>query len=692
MVLCACNSGDNRNRLAVSSSPYLQQHADNPVYWYEWGDEAFSKAKKENKPLLISIGYSSCHWCHLMEKESFMDTSVARLMNDNFICIKVDREERPDVDNIYLAACQLLTGSGGWPLNAFALPDGKPFFAGTYYSKPSWINLLKQITEAYKKKNELVLKQADALTKGIVKEDISFLNTDTSSFILDKRTYNNFFYNINKLIDKNNGGLSGTPKFPMPSAMEFLLQYYYLTGNSQALTEVNNTLTHIITGGMYDQVGGGFSRYATDSLWRIPHFEKMLYDNGQLISLFAHAYQVTKNELYKNILSETIVFVERELAAPKAGFYSSLNADTEEGEGEYYSWEYDSFNKVIGGATGNLMAEYFNVLPEGNWKNKSNILFTTLPPLEFSYLKKQIPEKFNAILRESKAKLLAERNKRIKPTVDTKILTAWNAIMLKGYIDAYVATGNEGYLVKAMSTAEFIENTMLGKNGKLKRNYKVGYVSVDGFLDDYAFTARAFIKLYQVTFNIHWLSTSKLITDYAIVNFYDSTSGMFNYAATLSSNLVVRKIEIEDNAIPSSNSIMAEVLYELGVYYDQEYYSHKTSRMFSAVEKKVEKSPAYYTQWCNLAGWLSYGTYEVAIMGNRAHQKNKELQHNYLPTCLFLGETVKENLPLLQSKLPKNNTLIYVCSKKVCNFPVEEVDKAINQLRTNKPVFPFKRN
>lgn len=683
LIIAACTGPSNKlNRLSSASSPYLLQHSDNPVDWYEWGDEAINRAKKENKPLLISIGYASCHWCHAMEKESFMDTAVARIMNENFICIKVDREERPDVDIIYMNACQLLSGGGGWPLNAFALPDGKPFFAGTYYSKKSWINLLNEITQAYKEKNDLVKKQADALTKKIAEEELSFLTTDSDTMVITKAGYQKLFENVYKDTDTRNGGLKGVPKFPMPAVTEFLLQYHYLTGNKQALDAATTTLTRMALGGMYDQVGGGFARYSTDSSWRIPHFEKMLYDNGQLVSLYAHAWQLTKNDFYKNILTETISFVERDLISPEGGFYSSLNADTKDGEGEFYGWGYDEFIKYTGRENGNLAAAYFNVLPDGNWEKGKNILYASGTPDDFSLAKKQLPGTFSNSLNAIKKTLLAERNKRSKPATDTKILTAWNAIMLKGYADAYAATGNEAYLAKALTNAKFLEKNMMAKNGGLKRNYKDGKATIDGFLDDYAWLAKAFVRLYQVCFDKHWLLSAKQITEYALANFYDKESGIFYYTAAGSSNLAVRKMEIVDNAIPSSNAILGTVLYELGIYFDRTDYSDHSIRMFSSVREKTSTQPAYFAQWCSLAGLLSYGICEVAIMGKDADRKSGELQKNYLPTCFFMGETDEENLPLLNGKLPADKTLIYVCVNKTCKRPVEEVNMGLDQIKS----------
>ncbi len=609
-----------------------------------------------------------------------MDTGVARIMNDNFICIKVDREERPDIDNIYMNACQLLSGGGGWPLNAFALPDGKPFFAGTYYSRNSWIKLLLQITQAYKEKNDLVVKQADELTKGIAKEELSFLQTDNVA--INKAGYQNLFDSIYKQTDTRNGGLKGSPKFPMPAVTEFLLQYNYITGSKQALDAATTTLTRMTLGGMYDQLGGGFARYSTDTLWRIPHFEKMLYDNAQLVSVYAHAYQLTQNNYFKNILTETISFIERDLAAPGGGFYCSLDADTKGGEGEFYAWSAADFNKAAGSEWQSSLAEYFHITPEGNWEKGSNILYTSGTPEEFSIVKKQSPENFKSALSTVKSRLLAERNKRNKPAADTKILTAWNAMMIKAYTDAYAATGNENYLSKALSNAGFLAKNMIGKDGSMKRNYKDGKTSIDAFLDDYAWTAKAFTRLYQVCLDKHWLELARQVTDHAIADLYDDHAGMFGYTAEGVSDLAIRNIEIADNAIPSPNAIMAGVLYDLGVYFDNKDYTDKSAKMFSAVSGRVSQMPVYYAQWCSLAGLFSQGTYEVAVTGKDACKRNEELQRNYLPTCVTMGGTDKENLPLLADKLQEGKTLIYVCTNKTCKMPVEQVPDALMQIRS----------
>ena len=677
LFFCSCTS-DKENRLAKASSPYLQQHADNPVDWYEWGDEALAVAKKENKPLLISVGYASCHWCHQMEKESFMDTAVARIMNENFVCIKVDREERPDIDNIYMNACQLISGNAGWPLNAFALPDGKPFFAGTYYSKQSWTSLLKNIADAYRKQYKKVMLQANSLANGIANLELAVL-TDSTEILAGKTFYQTLFDSLYQKIDLNYGGFKGSPKFPFPSITEFLLQYYYLTKDKKALDAATTTLTQMALGGIYDQVSGGFARYSTDSLWRIPHFEKMLYDNGQLMSVYAHAYQLTGNMFFKNVIQEIAAFIERDLRAPNGGFYSSLNADTQEGEGEFYAWSYRDFKKYAGSNNNDLIAAYYNISEKGNWENNKNILYATAVPDDFAAKNNVTPTSFQNQLSSAKKTLLAERNKREKPATDDKILTSWNALMLKGYLDAYAALGDESYLQMALSNASFLEQNMFQKDSSLWRSHRGNQNSINAFLDDYALLSKSFIRLYQLTFDKHWLSLARHLADFSIKHFYDAKTGMFYYTPSRSGS-VIKKIEIADNAIPSSNAVMAEVLYNLAVYFENAEYRSKSSRMVSLLQSQMLKRPDYYTGWCFLSGLYSYGTNEVAIMGSDARTKNRELQKNFLPQSIFMGSDSAENLPLLKGKHSGGGTLIYVCTNRVCKQPVEGTELALKQL------------
>lgn len=679
LFLSACSGiMGKKNRLQYASSPYLQEHADNPVDWYEWGDEALNKAKNENKPLLISIGYASCHWCHEMEKESFMDTAVARIMNEKFVCIKVDREERPDIDNIYMNALQLITGNSGWPLNAFALPDGKPFFAGTYYTNKNWKSLLQSISKAYTTQHSLVTTQANALVNGMTDEEFSLINLAPSSQKPLMQEYRALFDSIYQSVDLNNGGLEGTQKFPVPALSEFLLQHYYLTGDQRAMQTVNTNLKKMALGGIYDHIGGGFARYTTDSLWRIPHFEKMLYDNGQMISLYAHAYQLTKDEWYKQICTETIDFVEKSMYAQGGGYYSSLNADTEAGEGDYYLWTRKEWMNVLGDDP--LLADYFNITEKGNWKNGKNIVYADKAPGTFAISKRITAEEFRQRLATGKKKLLSERLRREKPAIDTKIITSWNSIMIKGLVDAYAATQNEDYLKKAIACASFIEKNLIMQDGSVKRIYKDGKAAIDGFLDDYAWTASAFTRLYELSFDEHWLATAKKITDFAATHFMHPQTGLFYYTRSNSQDLIMRKTALSDDDLPAANAVMAKVLYQLGTIYLDTAYTSISIKMSAAVAARVKKQSRFHLQWASFAGLLAGKSYEVVIMGADASYVSQQLQLFYLPTSIIMGNTTKETLPLMQQKYKAGKTLIYVCTNQLCKRPEEDLVKALDQL------------
>jgi uncharacterized protein len=679
-ILSACSGlTGKKNRLQYASSPYLQQHADNPVDWYEWGDEALNKAKKENKPLLISIGYASCHWCHEMEKESFMDTAVARIMNEKFVCIKIDREERPDIDNIYMNALQLISGNAGWPLNAFALPDGKPFFAGTYYTNKNWKSLLQSISKAYTTQHSLVVTQANALVNGMNSDELKLIVPAASASKPVMQEYKILYDSVYKKIDLHNGGLKGTQKFPTPALTEFLLQHYYLTGDTTALKAATTNLNKMALGGIYDHIGGGFARYTTDSLWRVPHFEKMLYDNGQLISLYAHAYQLTKNELYKEVITETIGFIEKSMHAQGGGYYSSLNADTEAGEGEYYLWKKKDWIAVLGNDP--LITDYFNVAEKGNWKNGNNILYAVYTPATYAMARKIKVEELKQQLARAKAKLLIERNKRKKPAVDTKIIAAWNGILIKGYADAYAATGTEEYLQKAKACASFIEQNLLMNDGSIKRVFKDGKATVDGFLDDYAWTASAFIRLYEASFDQHWMDLAQKIAAYVTKHFSHTETNLFYYTRSGTPHLIMKKTAVTDDDLPSANAVMAKVLYNIGTAYHDTAYTSRAHKMLATVTPRIKKFADYHIQWAALTGLLAAKSYEVVVMGKDALQANRLLLEYYLPTSLILGSTEKETLPLMQQKYVAGKTMIYVCTNQLCKRPEEEVPRAIDQIK-----------
>ncbi|MEO6837497.1 MAG: thioredoxin domain-containing protein [Ginsengibacter sp.] len=668
------------NALIHETSPYLLQHAHNPVDWYPWGKEALDKAKKENKMLLISVGYAACHWCHVMEHESYEDTAVANIMNENFICIKVDREERPDVDQVYMNAAYLINGSGGWPLNALAMPDGKPFFAGTYFPKKNWIQLLEYFTNLYKTDNAKLQEQADNVSKGI--RDIENVPMNKSDISFNMKTLNEMFAGLNNKIDMVKGGTKGGMKFPMPAIWEYLLQYHYLCGSNEALKAVETTLDNMAQGGIYDQLGGGFSRYATDSLWHAPHFEKMLYDNAQLVSLYSHAFQVTGNSLYKKIVYETIDFVNRELTSPEGGFYSSLDADSEGKEGKFYVWKKEEIQNILGNDAP-LFCDYFGITEIGNWEYGENI-----PDINLG--EKNLEKKYNLTTDQLNEKIdslrnivFEQRKKRVRPNTDNKILTSWNALMAKGFIDAYRTFGDKNFLSSAKRNVDFLLKNIVTKDGGLYRNFTDREATIPAFLDDYDFLINTLISYYQVSFDETYLQKAYSLTSYVEKHFFDKTSGMFFYTDDQYSNLIARKMEVSDNVIPSSNSEMAKNLLLLSLYFENKNYEEQSAQMVKNVADDIQKTPGYYSNWAQVMALEIRSPYEVAVVGGDWHSKLTEMQKKYLPNALFLGGENEGSLPLLENKLMKGKTMIYVCENKTCQRPVEEVGEALKQIKVN---------
>ena len=666
------------NHLANESSPYLLQHAKNPVDWYPWGDEALAKAKAENKLMIISVGYAACHWCHVMEHESFEDSTVAAIMNEHFVAIKVDREERPDVDDVYMTACHLASGrSCGWPLNAFALPDGRPVWAGTYSPKKQWLDILTYFTKLYQEEPEKLDTYAQQLMDGIKGNEEVLFNDSDQAFTKDKLQgiTKNFLSNI----DFKKGGREGAPKFPMPNNYQFLLDQYFYTKDAKVLEAVTTTLDNMANGGIYDHLGGGFARYSTDADWKVPHFEKMLYDNGQLVSLYANAFMVTKNPLYQEVVEGTLTYIEREMTDKSGGFYSSLDADSEGIEGKFYVWTKEEIAAVLQDEfQTKLLADYYEVSNKGNWEH-TNVLHRKKAVGDIAKRWNQSEAAVSTSIKEAKEKLLAARAKRVRPGLDDKVLTSWNALMLKGYVDAYRAFGKQEYLAAALNNARFINTQMLQTDNRLNRNYKDGKSVINAFLDDYALTAEAFIALYQVTFDEQWLKKADALCSYALVNFFDSKSGMFNYTSNLDPPLIARKKEISDNVIPASNSTMAKNLYTLGLYLYKQDFLKKAKQMMQNMEQQVTQTPQpnFYSNWCALYSQLVHPPYEVAVVGTDYVKPHQALYSQYLPNAILLGGATEGTLELLQQKLQEGETFIYVCQNKVCKFPVQTAEAAI---------------
>lgn len=661
------------NLLINETSPYLLQHAHNPVEWHAWNEETLAKAKAEDKLLLISVGYAACHWCHVMEHESFEDSAVAELMNKNFICIKVDREERPDVDAIYMDACQLITGSGGWPLNAIALPDGRPIYAMTYAPKAQWNKVLKHFGDYYPANKEKAISQAEQLTQGIIDKENIPLSMEEPVFTKNelKITWENW----KGKIDYKKGGRTGAPKFPMSYNYDYLMQDYYHTQDPQKLKAVTVTLDNMMMGGIYDQVGGGFARYSTDGIWKVPHFEKMLYDNGQLVSTYAKAYALTKNEEYATVVRETIDWVKREMTDKSNGFYSSLDADSEGEEGLFYIWKNEELDEFLG-EDAKLLKYYWSVAKNGNWEGY-NILHATKTLEEFAELNEIEISELKSKIKAGKDKLLKARENRIRPGLDDKILVSWNALMLTGLIDAYRYLGDEEYLELALKNANFIKEKAIQKDFRINRNYKNGTSNINGFLDDYSLTIEAFIALYEVTFDEQWLNLANNLSQYVLTHFYDESNSMFFYTSDLDVKLITRKKEVQDNVIPASNSSMAKALFLLGDFYDNKLYKEISENMLNNMIQYVLQYGTYYANWAKNLDMQVHQPYEIAIVGNNADFLRKEMMSKYIPNAIYLGGKTEGTLSLLQEKLQKGETYIYVCQNKACKMPVKTSEEAL---------------
>lgn len=664
------------NRLSQETSPYLLQHANNPVDWYPWGEEALTRAKSENKLILVSIGYAACHWCHVMEKESFEDEEVAALMNQHFVCVKVDREERPDIDKTYMDAVMVMTQQGGWPLNAVALPDGRPIWGGTYFPKANWMDALQQIAQMFHENKERTLAYAQDLERAI--KDMSKIGKVEGAVAVSKPDISGVLEIWTGQLDFKWGGREASRnKFPLPANIKALIRAAHYTGKEKAARSAEITLEKMAFGGIYDQLGGGFARYSVDQYWKVPHFEKMLYDNGQLISLYAEAYQWNPKPLYKQVVEQTLEFISRELTHENGAFYSSLDADSEGVEGKFYVWTYEEVEAVLGEET-KLFADYYNVHPFGNWEG-NNVLFVLETEEEFAHRWRLEEADFKRKMADGRAKLMAVRNQRIRPGLDDKILTSWNALMLKGYVDAYKVFQNESYLQTALKNAHFLKDTMSEEDGQLFRNYKEGKRNIPGFLDDYAHVIDAYLSLYQLTFDEQWLFLADKHMEYAQTHFFVEENGMFAYTSDLEEAIVARKFERQDDVIPASNSTMAHALESLGLLLHKPAYRQQARQMLDNMQREVFKSPAWHAGWFTLMLRQVFPQFEVAITGTKAADLRDEMAKNFLPQTLFVGAASESKLEILANRFT-DKSMIYVCQDMACKLPVEEVEDALGQM------------
>lgn len=678
------------NHLAGETSPYLLQHAGNPVDWYPWSRKAIEKAKQENKLLIISIGYASCHWCHVMEHECFEDTAVASIMNDHFVSIKVDREERPDVDHVYMDAIQLIEGRGGWPLNVIALPDGSPVYAVTYLPKLNWMKLLSYFAEHYRTDPAQLVEQAQNIKEGLQSmiPSTKFKEPDT----LNKDILDTLYNNWRPKMDRKEGGRVGAPKFPMPVQYDFLLYYAYLQENKDAEEFALFSLDKMSNGGIYDQIGGGFSRYSVDDKWLVPHFEKMLYDNALLLQVFAKAYRKTNNPRYKEILQQTIAFLNRELKSDEGFYYSSLDADSEGEEGKYYVWTYEEINSLFGNNS-TLIHDFYNISEAGNWEQRKNILHRTRSPKTFAEWDGIKLSEFNEFLESANKKLLNFRSKRVSPNVDDKVVSAWNAMMISALTEAYLSLGDSSYLLDAKNTADLLLVKCITPEFRINRNYKNGKSNINGFLDDYAFTIKAFLDLYESTFEVKYLFVARNMMDYTIRQFYDNKSGNFFYTANIDRALVVRKIEVEDNVIPSSNSMMSINLRRLGLILNQPSYLKKSDQLVANhMEEAILYGP-FYSNWAiSLTDYIEE-PFQIAILGDSCLDWMKSIKREYIPNAVVVGSKKSSNTGILKGKYASGVTRAFVCKDKTCSTPLSSVEDVLNYISPKqKPILSLDKN
>ena len=682
-ILISCNNDMKKlNNLKDETSPYLLQHVENPVNWNPWDKKYLNKAKKENKLVIVSIGYASCHWCHVMERESFQDSTVAKLMNDKFISIKVDREERPDIDQVYMNAIQLITGSGGWPLNVITLPDGRPIWGGTYFSKDQWTSALKQISEIYEAEPEKFISYADRVQEGI--NALNIVESKSDSFEnIDVKKYSELLL---KNIDEEFGGFKGAPKFMMPNNLQFLLRYSFQESKEDSKNKILSTLDMMAYGGIFDHIEGGFSRYSTDERWHIPHFEKMLYDNGQLMSLYSIGYQISSKNLYKETVYKIHEYISSEMKDISGGYYSSLDADSklEDGsyaEGEYYLWEKEELNELIGNDF-DLFSKYYNVNEYGFWEAENKyVLIRSIPDIEFinnNNLDKQLFYKMKA---EWINKLKIARKNKKKPSLDYKIITSWNGLMISGYVDAYKSFNDDIFKNEAIEAGEFIYSSLIKRDGGLFHNYVNGKSKINGYLEDYATVIQASLDLYEITLNQIWIERALELSKYVLDNFSGVNSELFYFTSKDDEDLISRSVEFRDNVIPSSNSIMAKNLFKLYHYFDKQEYYEKAKKMCLSVTEEFETYPSGYTNWFDLIYNLKSNYYEVAIVGENSIDKVKKINLKYIPNKLIIGSKSKNNLPLLKNRYVEGKTLIYVCVNKACKIPTESLEEAVSLIK-----------
>ena len=688
------------NRLKDETSPYLLQHADNPVEWHPWGEEAFRIARERNKPVLLSVGYSACHWCHVMAHESFEDEATAEMMNALFVNVKVDREERPDVDDIYMGAVQAIAGQGGWPMTVFLLPDGRPFYGGTYYPKeqrygmPSFTQLMGAVHEAYRNQRENLEQQAYNLLEGLKRDVLAIGRDDDSGLtagMLDEAA--------NALlasVDRENGGFGAQPKFPNPISLEFLLRHYARTGDDEALNLVTFTLRQMANGGIYDQVGGGFARYSVDAHWLVPHFEKMLYDNAQLSRLYLHAWQITSDDFFKSIAVDIYDYVLREMTASNGGFYSATDADSEGEEGKFFVWSIEEAAEALEPIRDQVpralevAIEAFGMSPQGNFEG-ANILHLPRPLAETALSLGMSVDELKAAVDKIKQQLYDVRAERVPPGLDDKILTSWNGLMLASLAEAARVLKRDDYLAAARHAGEFLLNQMVDENGRLYRSHKDGRSKLNGYLEDYANLIDALLELYQSTFEENWFAEGRRLADVALLHFPSDDGGFYDTSDDHEA-LIVRPRNLQDNVTPSGNGMMAKQLLRLAAYTAEARYDEAAREVLRKLSDAMRQYPQAFAESLNAADMLVQGIAEAAIVGDRADRAHIEimavLHQPFRPNliCAYAENDVGQNdlIPLLNDRTQRGGkTTVYICRNFACKMPVTsaaETQAALSEL------------
>jgi len=668
------STAKHNTRLIHETSPYLLQHAHNPVNWYPWGEEALLLAKKEDKPILISIGYAACHWCHVMERESFEDEATAAIMNEYFINIKIDREERPDIDHIYMDAVQAMTGSGGWPLNVFLTPDTKPFYGGTYFppvrahNRPSWKEVLLGLYKAYTEKRDEIDQQAEKLTQHLQSSNAFGQQANTTGWVMAAETIEDIAANMLKQADTEWGGFGHAPKFPQTQTIRYLLRHFHFHGDAVAKKQALLSLDKMIDGGIYDQLGGGFARYSTDTEWLAPHFEKMLYDNALIVMAMCEAYAITKSNKYARAIHETLSFVERELMHTDGGFYSALDADSEGVEGKFYTWSLQEIEEVLGEEAG-LFCAYYDITEEGNWE-ETNILRVKMQPADFAAANGFTETAWLEKLATSKTILRQRRDQRVRPLLDDKHLLGWNALMNSAYGQAYAVLGDNRYRVIAEKNIQFLEQSFSkAENGRWFHTCKEGKAGIPAFLDDYAYLIQAYIQLQEITGKGNYLLKAKELLELVNLYFSEEKTGFYFYTMEGQADIIVRKKEVYDGATPSGNAVMAANLQYLGRVFDRKDWLDRMHQVLAGLGQAVVKHPTSFGVWAmvmqaELAGWK-----EVALMGPGAGIYLPQVLERFSPNKILQTEETKEwEFPLLAGKMPKDGkVLFYICQNFACS-------------------------